>query len=62
MIRYGDLWQRFVSWPNLLRAAHKARLGKRHRPVVQRFEFQRERELQKLQAELEAGIASSTTP
>ena len=40
MKRSGDLWDRFVSWGNLLLAAGKeARHGKRDRPVVQRFDF-----------------------
>jgi len=25
MKRYGNLWEKLVSWDNLLRAAHKAR-------------------------------------
>ena len=54
MRRYGDLWDSFVRWDNLILAAHKARRGKRHRPVVRRFEFHRERELLRLQRELQA--------
>jgi len=53
--RYGDLWAGVVSWPNLVLAARKARRGKRDREVVQRFEFQQERELLRLQRELESG-------
>jgi retron-type reverse transcriptase len=53
--RYGDLWPGIVSWPNLVLAARKARRGKRDREVVQRFEFQQERELLRLQRELESG-------
>jgi hypothetical protein len=52
MKRYGNLWPQVVSWPNLLRAARKARRGKRDRDVVQRFEFHQERELLRLQRDL----------
>ena len=55
MRRYGHLWDSFVAWDNLVLAAHQARRGKRHRPVVQHFEFHRERELLRLQRELRAG-------
>lgn len=55
MTRYGNLWPAVVSWPNLVLAARKARRGKRDREVVQRFEFQQERELLRLQRELESG-------
>lgn len=55
MKRYGDLWDSFVSWENLVSAADKARRGKRARPVVRRFEFDRERHLLRLQRELAAG-------
>jgi hypothetical protein len=53
--RYGNLWPVLVSWPNLVRAVRKARRGKRDRDVVQRFEFHQERELLRLQRELESG-------
>ena len=55
MIRYGDLWDSFVAWDNLLLAAKKARRGKRHRPVVQRFDFHLEWSLLRLQGELHEG-------
>ena len=55
MKRYGNLWERLVSWENLVRAAHKARRGKRDRPAVQRFEFDLENELLALRSELLAG-------
>jgi len=55
MKRYGDLWSKVVSWPNLLLAARKARLGKRARPCVQRFEFMQEMELYRLGCELAEG-------
>lgn len=55
MKRYGGLWDRLVSWPNLLAAAANARRGKSSRPVVGRFEFRREWELLRLQRELEDG-------
>lgn len=53
--RHGDLWPAVVSWPNLVRAAAKARRGKRSRDVVLRFDFDLERELLQLQRELVAG-------
>ena len=56
MKRYGNLWDTLVSWPNLLLAARKARTGKRRRPVVARFELQREWHLLKLRDELQAEI------
>ena len=55
MKRYGRLWERVIAWDNLVRAARKARRGKRGRPEVQRFEFDLERELLLLQAELRTG-------
>jgi len=53
MKRYGDLWDRLVSWSNLVSAARKARRRKRGRHVVQRFEFNQEFELLRLWRELE---------
>jgi len=55
MKRYGHLWEGLVSWDNLLRAARKARRGKRDRGAVQAFEFDLEHELLTLQQELETG-------
>lgn len=55
MRRYGQLWAELISWDNLLKAARKARRGKRDRPAVQRFEFELERELLALQTELNTG-------
>jgi len=52
MKRYGNLWDRLVAWENLISAAHKARLGKRDRAAVQRFEFDLENNLLDLQREL----------
>jgi len=43
MKRVGNLWDGLVSFPNLLRAARKARKGKRSRPDVAAFEFDVER-------------------
>ena len=43
MKRVGNLWDGLVSFPNLLRAARKARKGKRSRPDVAAFEFDAER-------------------
>lgn len=55
MKRYGDLWERLVSWENLLSAARKARRGKRDRASVQQFEFDLENQLLALQRELVEG-------
>ena len=55
MKRYGGLWDNVISWDNLLRAAHKARRGKRDRAAVQRFEFGLESELLALQRALVEG-------
>lgn len=46
------LFDRVTDWSNLLAAARKARRGKRRRPDVAAFEFERERELLRLQTEL----------
>ncbi|MBM3983939.1 MAG: hypothetical protein FJ304_27455 [Planctomycetes bacterium] len=55
MKRVGNLWERLISFPNLLRAARKARRGKRDRPATRAFEYNAERELLRIRAELEAG-------
>ena len=55
MKRHGDLWPAVVSWPNLVRAADRARRGKRRRDVVLRFDFDLERELLQLRRELIGG-------
>src|SRR5579872_4044821 len=55
MKRYGNLWDRFIRWDNLVLAARKARRGKRRRPVVLRFDFHQEWQLLRLQRELEEG-------
>ena len=55
MKRYGDLWNEVVSWDNLVLAAHKSRKGKRSKGCVQRFEFNLESELLRLQADLVNG-------
>jgi len=53
--RVGDLWPAVVSWPNLVRAAAKARRGKRARDAVLRFDFDLERQLLRLQRDLISG-------
>ena len=55
MKRVGNLWERLVSFPNLLRAARKARKGKRDRPDVAAFEFDVEQELLRIRDELQTG-------
>ena len=47
MKRYGNLWEGMISFENLLRAAEKARRGKRFRLPAARFFFNLERELGK---------------
>ncbi len=54
MKRHGQLWERLLSYPNLLSAAHKALRGKRGQPNAANFDFDRERELVRLQDELRA--------
>ncbi len=44
-----------MSFPNLLRAARKARRGKRDRPDVAAFEYDAERELLRIRDELLSG-------
>jgi retron-type reverse transcriptase len=53
MKRHGNLFEQIVSWPNLLQAAHLAARGKRFRENVARFNFDYERELLRLQRELQ---------
>ena len=55
MRRLGNLWPRVVSFENLLRAFRKARRGKRRKPAVASFELNLERELLRLQRDLESG-------
>jgi RNA-directed DNA polymerase len=56
MKRYGNLWDGFVSFENLVLASLKARRGKRSKNCVQRFEFDSEAQLHRLQNELISGI------
>ena len=55
MKRVGNLWERLVSFPNLLLAARKARKGKRDRRDVAAFEYDAERELLRIRDELQSG-------
>lgn len=55
MRRTGRLFDRLVSFENLLLAAHRARTGKRSRPASAAFQYDLEGELFRLQEELEAG-------
>ena len=55
MKRIGGLWERIVSFENLLLAYRKARRGKRGRIEVASFGCDLEVELFKLQAELNSG-------
>jgi hypothetical protein len=53
--RHGQLWERLVSFPNLLRAARRAARGKRWLANVVRFRFNLEEHLCRLQDELRDG-------
>lgn len=53
--RYGNLFQKIVSFDNLLAAAHKAFRGKKDKLSTADFYFNYEYELLALQAELKAG-------
>ncbi len=55
MKRLGSLWQKVISWENLLLAFRKARRGKGSRASVIAFEFELERELLALRRELMSG-------
>lgn len=52
MKRHGKLWPQLISFQHLLRAAKKAKRGKRFRPSVASFEFRLEPELWQLHEEL----------
>ena len=52
MKRQGNLWDRMISFENLLLAAHAAARGKRFKPGVARFVFDLERQLLLLNEEL----------
>jgi retron-type reverse transcriptase len=52
MKRHGNLWQQVIAFANLLRAAEKARKGKRFRPPVAAFHFDLEHQLWSLHEEL----------
>lgn len=56
MKRHGYLFERIVSFDNLLLAAHKARRGKQERRSVAHFLFHLESELLTLQDELQSGV------
>jgi retron-type reverse transcriptase len=51
--RYGNLWPQITAWDNLLLAARLAQKGKRFRDNVLAFNYNLERELLQLQAELQ---------
>jgi retron-type reverse transcriptase len=52
MNRHGHLWERLISFENLLAAAEKACKGKRFRPSVVAFHYDLERNLWRLHEEL----------
>ena len=49
MRRIGNLWEKIVSFENLLAASRSARKGKRFKPNVLRFEYALEQEVLQLQ-------------
>ena len=55
MKRQGNLWDRMISFENLLLAAHAAARGKRFKPGVARFVFDLERQLLLLHNDFSAG-------
>jgi len=55
MKRYGNLWEKVISWENLVLAARRAQRGKRGRFEVQQFNFMQEMRLIRLQEELTEG-------
>jgi len=52
MKRYGNLFQKIVSFENLIKAAYRAFRGKRHKAVVRWFYFYYEYQLLRLKREL----------
>jgi len=52
MKRQGHLFEKVVSWENILNAAHQAMRGKHHKKVVAQFYFNLEYECLKLQSQL----------
>ncbi|MBI9019062.1 MAG: RNA-dependent DNA polymerase [Phycisphaerae bacterium] len=52
MKRYGKLWDKLISWDNLVLAARKSQRHKRDRVSVQNFNFDQEHQLLQLQREL----------
>ena len=54
MKRFSNLWHRIIDFENLLLAARKAQKGKRFRDNVLAFNYNLEKELVQLQAELES--------
>jgi retron-type reverse transcriptase len=52
---HNRLWPEIISWPNLLRAYHRARRRKRYKPPACRFHEDWEAQLLRLQRELAEG-------
>jgi RNA-directed DNA polymerase len=52
MLRQGNLWPQVLAFDNLLQASQQAQQGKRYRPNVLAFNYDREGELLQLQTEL----------
>ncbi|MEY2979122.1 MAG: hypothetical protein RLZZ435_3261, partial [Cyanobacteriota bacterium] len=53
MKRYGNLWCKIIAFENLFLAVNKAQKGKRFKPGVLEFNFNREEELLSLQRQLQ---------
>lgn len=55
MKRYGDLFQKIVSFENFVKASYRAFSGKKHKTVVRWFYFYYEYQLLRLKRELTSG-------
>jgi retron-type reverse transcriptase len=55
MKRYKQLFEKIISFENLLKASQKAQRGKRFKPATARFNLDLEKELLRLQRELSQG-------
>ncbi|MEW6202573.1 MAG: hypothetical protein AB1546_11385 [bacterium] len=52
MKRYGNLYEKIISWDNLLESSKKARMNKRYRPNVAEYERDLEKNLVRLREKL----------
>jgi hypothetical protein len=56
MKRFGHLFERIITFENLLLAADKTLRGQKHKPAAARFYFNLENELLQLEEELSGGV------